>query len=49
MARLKRKETATAAPKLERAIQSKPKKRTTSGNHQRLRNSRGSKVISSDN
>jgi hypothetical protein len=49
MARLKRKETATAAPKLERAIQTKPKKRTLSGNHQRLRDSRGSKVIPSNN
>jgi hypothetical protein len=49
MARLKRKETATAAPKLERAVQRKPKKRTTSGNHQRLRDSRGTKVIPDNN
>jgi hypothetical protein len=49
MARLKRKETATAAPKLERAVQRKPKKRTTSGNHQRLRDTRGTQGIAGNN
>jgi hypothetical protein len=49
MARLKQKETALALPKLERAIQKPPKKRKSSGNHQRLRDSRGTKVIADDN
>ena len=49
MARLKRKETAMALPKLERAIQTTAKKRKSSGNHQRLRDSRGTKVIADDN
>lgn len=49
MARLKRKESATALPKLERAVQSKPKKRKTSGNHQRLRDTRGTQGIAGNN
>ena len=49
MARLKRKETAMALPKLERAIETTPKKRKSSGNNQRLRDSRGTKVIADDN
>jgi hypothetical protein len=49
MARLKRKETAMALPKLERAIQLKPKKRKSSGNNQRIRDSRTTQIIPNDN